>query len=120
MSSSPPLISFNVLSADDTFNVEVISVKEPKAPATTTAIKGRLTDAHSQSPRTTWMLHYNTETDQHHITTPDYIVATGKLKSTMTPTTQHIIAESVMMRYKNGLLGGSQVRLLTPSPPFSF
>jgi hypothetical protein len=117
MSSSPPLISFNVLSADDTFNVEVISVKEPKAPATTTAIMGRLSDAHSQSPsRTTWMLHYNTATDQQQID----IVASGKLKSKITPTTRQVIAESVMMRYKNGLLEGSQVRHLTPSPPFSF
>jgi len=117
MSSSPPLISFNVLSADDTFNVEVISVIEPKAPATTIVMEGRLNDAHSQSPsRTTWTLHYNTATDEHQID----ISASGKLKSKMTLPTRQVIAESVMMRYKNGLLGGSQVRHLTPSPPFSF
>ena len=117
MSSSPPLTSFDVVSADDTFNVEVVSVKEPKAPATTVVIEGRLKDAHSQSPtRATWTLHYNTATDQKEID----ISASGKLKSKITPSIQQVIAEIVMMRHKNGLLGGSQVRHLTPSPPFSF
>ena len=99
------LISFDVVSADDTFNVEVVSVKGPIT-ATTVVIQGRLKDAHSQSPtRATWTLHYNTATDQHQID----ISASGTLKSKMTLPTRQVVAESVMMRYKNGLM---QVRVV--------
>ena len=91
------LISFDVVSADDTFNVEVVWVKE-KFP--TVVIQGRLKDAHSQSPtRAYWTLHYNImATDQKEIDI-------SASESTITPSIQHAIAESVMIRYKNG--GGS-------------
>ena len=94
------LISFDVVSADDTFNVEVVSVKGPIT-ATTVVIQGRLKDAHSQSPtRATWTLHYNMATDQKEIDI-------SASESMITPSIQQAIAESVVIRYKNGSLGFS-------------
>jgi hypothetical protein len=97
------LISFDVVSADDTFNVEVVWVKEfLRGP--TVVIQGRLKDAHSQSPTRAyayWTLHYNImATDQKEIDI-------SASESTITPSIQHAIAESVMMRYMNGSLGSS-------------
>ena len=117
MSSPTPLFCFNAVLGDDSpITVEVVSVIEPKAPATTVVIEGRLKDAQTTSPRTTWTLHYNTATDQHQFD----IVASGKLKNKITLPIRQVIGEGVVMRYKNGFFGGSQVRHLTPSPPFSF